>query len=650
MSSISAPTLLSEKKREGEVGLKKLIYNGAYKAGYPLHDASDDDDDSDDRQRLKRDWAGFGRIFKLQQYAAIKNYFGSEIAFYFAWVGFYTGMLAPLAILGVLVFLYGILSAGSHIPVKDVCDERNKGLWYMCPLCDKKCSYWDLASSTCRYAYATHFFDNSGTVFLAVIASIWATLFLKFWKRRQRALSQKWHTNALKEEEPFRPEFPKENLREDEVSGRMEPTVQYKIRKCGCLAGVLIIVIFMVSLVIAAVVAVIVYRAAVFAALSGSSDGTARAQARIITSFTAALLNLLAINVMKLLYKKLAIWLTDWENPPTRSEYKNSFTWKMCLFQFVNNYSSVFYIAFFKSGHMIGTPSRYKRIGGSYRLEGCSEQGCFLELCIQLFILMVGQQVIGIIMEVTIPYWMKTRNKKREVCDFNLSPAVKHFMFWEYLQAVLQYGFATMFVAAFPLGPLFAFFTSVIRIRVNAINFVYHFRRPDVAHSKTIGVWYRILKWVTKISVLVNAFVLAFTSEFIPKLLYRLRYAPDRNSLVGGTLTGYVNNSLSTIHTADISRFEAGSEPVDPSANLPYNHSFCRYPGYHDNVWPYNFSKQHWEVTAARLAFVFVFQFTVFLITDFVKKLFPDIPKNVAEKAKKEEDVIKSVFGHSRAI
>jgi len=391
-------------KKDGEVGLKKLIYNGAYKAGYPLHDDSDDSTQpKNNRQRLKLNWARSGRIFKLQQYAAIKNYFGSEIAFYFAWVGFYTGMLAPLAILGVLVFLYGILSAGSHIPVKDVCDPRNKGLWYMCPLCDKKCSYWDLASSTCRYAYATHFFDNSGTVFLAVIASIWATLFLKFWKRRQRALSQTWHTNALKEEEPLRPEFPNENLKENRVTGRMEPTVQSKIRKCGCLAGVLIIVIFMVSLVIAAVVGVVVYRAAVFASLSGSSDGTAHAQARIITSFTAALLNLLAINVMKLFYKKLAVWLTDWENPPTRSKYKDSFTWKMFLFQFVNTYSSVFYIAFFKSGHMIGTPSRYKRIGGSYRLDGCSEQGCFLELCIQLFILMVGQQAIGIIMEVAIP-------------------------------------------------------------------------------------------------------------------------------------------------------------------------------------------------------------------------------------------------------
>ena len=47
---------------------------------------------------------------------------------------------------------------------------------------------------------------------------------------------------------------------------------------------------------------------------------------------------------------------------------------------------------------------------------------------------------------------------------------------------------------------------------------------------------------------------------------------------------------------------------------------------------------------------MFVFQFTVFLITDFVEKLFPDVPNNIAEKAKKEEDQIKSIFEHSRAI
>lgn len=134
-----------------------------------------------------------------------------------------------------------------------------------------------------------------------------------------------------------------------------------------------------------------------------------------------------------------------------------------------------------------------------------------------------------------------------------------------------------MFVAAFPLGPLFALLTSVIRIRVDAINFVSQLRRPDVAHFKTIGAWYRILEWVTKISVLVNAFVLAFTSEFIPKLLYRLKYAPDHDSPGGGTLAGYINNSLSTIHTVDIFRYEPGTEPENPYDNLPYNNSVCRY-------------------------------------------------------------------------
>lgn len=134
-----------------------------------------------------------------------------------------------------------------------------------------------------------------------------------------------------------------------------------------------------------------------------------------------------------------------------------------------------------------------------------------------------------------------------------------------------------MFVAAFPLGPLFALLTSVIRIRVDAINFVSQFRRPDVAHFKTIGAWYRILEWVTKFSVLVNAFVLAFTSEFIPKLLYRLKYAPDHDSPGGGTLAGYINDSLSTIHTVDIFRYEPGTEPENPYDNLPYNNSVCRY-------------------------------------------------------------------------
>ena len=321
----------------------------------------------------------------------------------FAWLGFYTAMLVPLAIIGLIVFLYGIGSAGSHIPVKDVCDDKNKGKWYMCPLCDRKCSYWDLASTTCLYAYVTHFFDNDGTVALAVIASIWGTLSLEFWKRRQGILAHKFHVDSLEEEEePLRPEFPDDWLKKNPLTGKMEPKIP-KLKRYSRYGGVISIVLSMIAMVIGAVVGVIIYRAAVFLSLSGHSDSAIQTRARIITSATAAVLNLVAINLMKFIYNKVAVWLTDWETPPTRSAYEYSFTWKMYLFQFVNTYASVFYIAFFKSEHMIGTPSRYERIANKFRLDGCSEQGCFLDLCVQLLVLMVGQQIIGIIMVIAFP-------------------------------------------------------------------------------------------------------------------------------------------------------------------------------------------------------------------------------------------------------
>ena len=396
------------------VGLQRLLLDGAYIAGYPLHDGPDSIDEGEapenDRQRLKRDWARFGRSFRYQPYEAIKDYFGHEIGLYFSWLGFYTAMLVPLAIIGLLVFIYGIASAGSHIPVRDLCNEENRGRWYMCPLCDKQCSYWNLAPDTCMYAVITHFFDNDGTVILAFVASIWATLFLEFWKRRQADLALEWHTTDFEEEEEqLRPEY-KRNLPEEQLllfktnpdTGKIEPVVS-TLKKYHRYGAVFAVVGFMVLLVLAAAIGVVVYRAAVFAVLSSNDDNKIQKRARIITTASAAFLNLIAIMLLTKVYVKLAMWLTDWENPPTESAYKDSFTWKMSLFQFVNNYSAIFYIAFFKSELIVGSPGRYRRVLEKYRLDGCSEQGCFLELTIQLFIIMVGKQIFFNFLELALP-------------------------------------------------------------------------------------------------------------------------------------------------------------------------------------------------------------------------------------------------------
>ena len=133
-----------------------------------------------------------------------------------------------------------------------------------------------------------------------------------------------------------------------------------------------------------------------------------------------------------------------------------------------------------------------------------------------------------------------------------------------------------MFVAAFPLGPVFALINAVLEIRVDAINFLCYHRRPQIARVEDIGAWYSVLDAITNVAVLMNAFVLAFTSEFIPKLLYRYQYAPDRNSPGGGTLKGYINNSLTTIDLHTLYMWEPGTEPRNPTLNVNYTRDHCR--------------------------------------------------------------------------
>lgn len=68
---------------------------------------------------------------------------------------------------------------------------------------------------------------------------------------------------------------------------------------------------------------------------------------------------------------------------------------------------------------------------------------------------------------------------------------------------------------------------------------------------------------------------------------------------------------------------------------------FSRYPGYHEPHAPYTVTKQYWHVIAARLAFVFVFQYVVYACTKFVAWLVPDRPKLLELKIKREEFLAK---------
>ncbi|KAG8315419.1 Anoctamin-4 [Homalodisca vitripennis] len=120
------------------------------------------------------EWARPGRWYKKQPLWLVRKYFGDKIALYFTWLGFYTKMLIPAAIVGFLCFMYGLLSMDSsdNIPSKEICDPKLAGNITLCPLCDKVCTYQRLKES-CVFAKITYLFDNPATVFFAIFMSFW---------------------------------------------------------------------------------------------------------------------------------------------------------------------------------------------------------------------------------------------------------------------------------------------------------------------------------------------------------------------------------------------------------------------------------------------------------------------------------------------
>ncbi|KAG0717270.1 Anoctamin-2 [Chionoecetes opilio] len=164
-------------------------------------------------------------------------------------------------------------------------------------------------------------------------------------------------------------------------------------------------------------------------------------------------------------------------------------------------------------------------------------------------------------------------------------------------EAVLQYGFVTIFVSSFPLAPIFALLNNIFEMRLDAYKLLSHFRRPIPQRVKDIGVWFKILDSIGKLAVITNAFIIAFTSNFIPELVYRYVVSD------GKSLDGFLDYSLSTFQVA-----EYPPQYRSPDSEAP---DYCRYPDYRqppDGPDRYRYTPIYWHILAARLAFVVVFE------------------------------------------
>ncbi|XP_026316071.1 anoctamin-8-like [Hyposmocoma kahamanoa] len=430
-------------------------------------------------ESLRKKWVK--TLFNPQPLDEISDYFGVKIAMYFAWLGHYTRSLAVPAAVG---FVFWIWLGTANDNWKDV-------------------------------AY----------VLFSLFNVLWACVYLETWKRYSNVLAYKWGTLDQRDEllvEP-RPLFQGE-MGTSAVTGRPEP--QYPAWKRRLWRHAVSFPIIVACLLLAA--------GATFALLRAQDWWETHIV--YMTWIPRAILAII-IAIEEEVYARIARWLNDKENYRLETKYENHLIVKIALFQFVNSFMSLFYIAFYlqdmdKLKEQLAVLLITRQIIGNLKesaLPYLIENLRLAKICVEVFGALSPSK-IPTSAQITELFEKKT-DSSSEPPDTNLinggsdserrdsdsvAPKVIHQAelesqlfkyegtFSEYLEMLTQLGHVVLFSSAFPLAAVCAMLNNMAEVRADAFKLCHVAQRPFGERVANIGSWQHAMEAMVAVAVLVN--------------------------------------------------------------------------------------------------------------------------------------------------
>ena len=417
-------------------------------------------------------------------------------------MAFYTRFLVIPAVFGVLAFVLALV-------VEHVGTVTIGGV--------------DIVAAHLRYAFA-------------VVVFVWATIFIKSWERRQAGLAYLWNAEGAEKtsDRIVRPAFVYQmkrhygswerrtqnlrnvlnvrdaDVRTDETRRAFAPEMLQRDlthhsnlyfypmakRRAKFLLSYPLVTTLTVALLICLVM-LYLYNQTL------PQEGEVPREEVLRAYSLLAVANGLAIPLFNWLYRKLAVVLTDWEYHRVASDYQDSLIFKLFIFRFVNSYGSLFLIAFFERN-----------------LD---------RLATQLAAILVIGAVINNIQELGTPWllnWQRSRNVRNELGDehvqidievnkvVRLRKKVSYSALEldeDFLEMVIQWGYVTMFVVAFPLAPAVALLNNVMELRIDANKLCTLTRRPRPRKVAGIGSWARLMDLIALIAIVTNVLLVGYT-------------------------------------------------------------------------------------------------------------------------------------------
>lgn len=377
--------------------------------------------------------------------------------------------------------------------------------------------------------------------------------------------------------------------------------------------------------------------------------------AKVMGTVVAGTMTFVVIVILNICYDKFAEKLTELEYHRTASKFEASIIFKKFWFRIANFYSPLVFLM---------VKDVFRGSPGNYFWHGCGDGGCTWELGIFMVIICIAKQYFQAIIENILPkvtlffkrFLLKKNvnsdteiNKKRHLSrweeDFQLEPIEEMTLFNEYLEMVIQYGFITLFVAAFPLAPICAILNNALELRGDAKKFVRYRRKPVAETAMNIGEWEPLLVFLSKLAVFTNAFIITFTSTTVDKSIYLAE---------NGSFEGYLNSTLTGVNT----------ECFQPKGNLEFsiNHSnktleTCYYYNNNNLLFYWNplanqtlpehctlgTTKGYWKNLSLKMLFVLAV-YVVWSVQHIIDRMIPDKSQQLQNGTKREKHLARLIL------
>jgi len=465
--------LLRARKKNGGCGfnLSEMQHKGDIISLFPLHA-------SKQRHAL---FYGTTMGYDPKKYDLYREYFGEKISLYFNFLGH----------LGYWLILPGVIGLGLSLVS-----------W----------SYED--------------FSHPVLPFFAVIISFWSFIMLEYWGRTSKDAALRWGMLSFEKTETDRPEFIPDHHIQNFVTGELISSadsksmvyVSMKKQRRRYMLSLSVISV-MVMLVISVVLGIYFLKFYL-----NNEIGT-------LASVVASVLNSVQIAVFNVIYNFVAKKMTQFENNRTDSIYENSMIAKLFFFQFVNSYSSFFFLAFIaaeleRPAYLSDDPDN---IESKYEGE-CGWVDCMKPLSINVAIIFLVRLIVTNFASVFIP-WFAIKSKKDKALKacghLRFSPAEDemllnpydpiHDSISKFSDVAVQYGYMVMFATSLPAACILSALNFYVTSRANLWLMLRKYQRPIPMGANSIGTWQTVFEILSIIAVPTNAGLICYTMNILDR-------------------------------------------------------------------------------------------------------------------------------------